>query len=1155
MVKYLFAGILCIISLHLKAQEKTGILQTHVTINFRTRHLNDCIADLEKISKIHFYFNAEEINQSSKIVTETFSDKTIESILKTLLKETGLGYQQNSVGILIIKLPSGTHGVKPVSRIIIGYITGLLDAKRPLSGASVVNRRTKAGVVTDENGSFHISANTGDSLLVSAVGYKVKRVRVGEENTINIELENKDNALEEVQVVTTALGIKRQERSLGYATQTVSGDQLTNAMSDNWTDALSGKVAGLNLVRSNSGPGGSIKIILRGENNLTDGASNEALIVVDGVVVNQGSGRRSGTNGGETVYGTGSDNMPSDYGSNLNDINPEDIESVTVLKGPAAAALYGQRGSKGAIMITTKSGSKNKKLNINVRSNATFETVNRWPDLQYEYGQGTGGADYYSFGAGPDGSSTSATSSAYGPKFDGQEFYQFNPGLQAQDTVRTLWKPYKNQIRDFYTTGQTYTNTVSLEGGTANSTARFSATNVHNTWILPNTGYDRNSISMSFNNKFNDKLTIATNIDYTNKTSGNLPGAGYGNQSLMYWFIFWQPNANLDWLKNYWKNGQEEKEIEYPYSSYPTNPYAVSYEYLNKLTRNAVTGNIQATYNFTKEWSLQVRTSLDMAYEQRSQQRPWDASGKMPHGSYRVQDIFSLEQSSDFMLKYDKKINQDFNVTASVGGSALINRYKRDETRADSLYYPGIYSFANKRGVLQSVPWKSSYDLNSFYGLVTTAYKNYLYLDLTGREDWNSVLATPYRTDNAGFFYTSANLSFVLSDAFALPKYISFAKVRFSASQVGSGLTTPYITSFNYVTAGSLFSGGLQNPTLLPDVNLQPLKTTTYEAGTNVSLFKDRLSFDVALYTAKTKNQIISRTMDAASGYPQAKTNLAEVDNKGIEVSVNATPVQTKDFKWTMNINFSTNKNTVSGLTDSTIVLFSGPTGGTQIIAKNGGSTGDLYGIGFQRAPDGRIIYDPSTGDAELTNDVKYLGKTTPSGKISLGNTFTYKRFALNLLFDAQYGAVAYSLTSYKLAEQGKTTNTLPGRYNGIIGNGVVQNADGTFRKNDVIAMDVDNFYRSMYGSNNGEGSTFSTNFIKFREASLSYTINPKSLKKIGITKLTLGLYGRDLFIWTKWPDFDPEFGTLNGTDIIKGFEVGQFPSTRSFGANIILGF
>ena len=445
------------------------------------------------------------------------------------------------------------------------------QGNEPLPGVGITDMQKKSLGITNINGEFNIRVNKGAQIQFSFIGYTpVVRTFSSSQEKVIVRLSSASTALTEV--VVTALGIKREEKSLGYATTTVQGEQLTDAVSGNWTDALSGKVAGLSMVRSNGGPTGSNKIILRGENNLT--GDNEALIVLDGVVMNQGSGRRT-ANTGESTYGTGSDMMPADYGSSINDINPEDIESVTVLKGPGASALYGQRGANGAIIITTKSGNSNKKgLGLTFSSNASIEQVNRWPDLQFEYGQGLDGAAHYSYGSSIDGASTSGTSSAYGPRFDGQSFYQWDPVTQARGLERTPWVPYKNKIREFFETGQTITNSLSIDGGTDRTSARFSVTNVNNKWITPNTGYGRNSVSLSVNSKVNDKLTITSKINYNNKFSDNLPGSGYGNQSLMYWFIFWQPNADLDWLKNYWVNGQEDRKISYPYSTFPENPSA-----------------------------------------------------------------------------------------------------------------------------------------------------------------------------------------------------------------------------------------------------------------------------------------------------------------------------------------------------------------------------------------------------------------------------------------------------------------------------------------------------------------------------------------------------------------------------------------------------
>jgi TonB-linked SusC/RagA family outer membrane protein len=1130
---------------NLRAQ--TGSLR----FNHAAGNLAKVAEDFGRQFKVQLAYANEEL-AAVNVPAASYEAPTVGELLNKVLAPGNFSATASGANWIIRKTITPP---KPVGNMVLKG--SVKEAGVPVSNATVMIKQdgnSSVIAIADDKGNFSKNLPLKDGTIeISAVGYlPVKRkFTAKEQQSIDIELIKDEKQMENV--VVTALGIRREERALGYGTATVQGEQLTDAMASNWTDALSGKVAGLNLVRSNSGPTGSNKIILRGENNLT--GDNEALIVVDGVVINQGSGRRS-SNNGEATYGTGSDNMPADYGSGINDINPEDIESVTVLKGPGAAALYGQRAANGAIIITTKSGrTKKKGIGVTLNSNANIEQINRWPDLQFEYGQGLDGAAYYSYEAGVDGANTASTSSAYGPRFDGQMFYQYDPVTQAQSKVRTPWVAYPNKIRNYFNEAHTITNTVSVDGGTDKTTARFSLTNVQNKWIMPNTGYKRNTVSLSVNSKISDKLTIASKVNYTNKWSDNLPGAGYGNQSIMYWYIFWQPNADLDWLRNYWQNGQEDKKIEFPFSSFPENPYAVAYEFINKSNRHAVTGNIQATYNFNKELSLMVRTSVDMGYEQRAQERPYDAGSKFTYGSYRTQNIFSMEASSDFLLKYAKKLHADLDFSATVGGSALRNTYNRDEVRADSLIYPGLFTMANAMGPLVSIPWKSKYAINSFYGIVTAGYKNYLYLDLTARQDWSSVLATPERTENAGFFYPSANLSLVASELVTISK-VDFLKFRFSASAVGSGGTTPYLTSYTYPTAGSLFSGGLRNPSLLANPDLRPLKTITYEAGFALKMFKNRLGFDVAIYEGLTKDQILQRIIDRASGYTRALINAGKVRNKGIEVAINGTPVTSKEgLRWNVNLVFSANKNRIASLNDSSVVLQTGPVGGGQIVAKVGGSMGDLYGRGYVRAPDGQVVYDAQTGVALITEDVKYLGNTIPTWKVGFTNDFSYKNFRLNLLFDAQYGGVAHSLMHYKLAEQGKTTNTLPGRYNGIIGNGVVMGTDGKYRKNDVIAKDIDEYYRSHFGTDNAEGNVFRTDFIKFREARLDYSFGPKFIKKLGLQKAVVGVYGRNLFIWSDWPMFDPEFGTLSGTDIVQGFEIGQFPSTRTLGVNLVLGF
>ncbi|WP_240432027.1 SusC/RagA family TonB-linked outer membrane protein [Pedobacter chitinilyticus] len=1021
-----------------------------------------------------------------------------------------------------------------------------------IPGVSITDNTKKVLGLTDSRGDFSITIAKGTTVNFTMIGYAaVSRTFANAQTGVSISMKSSTNELNTV--VVTALGIKREEKALGYAVTTVDSTQITNAIASNWTDALSGKVAGLNLVR-NSGPAASNKIILRGENNLT--GDNEALIVIDGVVASSSSRRTAATGGG--AYGTGGDIMPVDFGSGLNDLNSEDIESVTVLKGPAASALYGQRGANGAIIITTKSATKNRKtVGITLTSNSAWEQVNRKPDRQTEFGQGNDGANFYQWGTG-------ATSAAYGPPLGvGLQFYQYDPTTKALGTKLTPFVAYEDPIDAFFVTGFEQTNSITLDGTYKKVGLRLTASHGENEWIVPNTGLERTSVALNANANITKKLSINIKAQYSNRHADNLPTTGFGNQSLMYWFAFSQPNINTDWYRDYWAPGKEFEQFSNLTTSFPEGPYAISEQYLNGQRRNGFLGNIQATYRFTKDLSLMVRASGDLNKDIRETKRPFDANGTgWAQGAYRVNNIRSYEISADFMVKYDKKINKDFHVNASVGGSQMRNQYDRLEVRADGLLVPNVYRLDNNRNPLVYVPDTARYRINSFYAALSFSYKNYLYLDLTARQDWNSTLATITRTDNVGFFYPSASLAFVASDYWKLPKFVNLAKFRASIAQVGSGSTIPYRTEYNYLIASNgIYPGNaLTNPTILPNPNLKPLITTTVELGLDLKMFKNRLNLDFAVYSGNTKNQILNRIIDRSTGYTIGVFNVGRVDNKGIEIALNGTPVKTKNFSWTVNGTFTANRNKIKELADSAVVLRTGGfSNGGQIVAQVGGSMGDLYGTGFLRSPDGQVVFDEGTGAPRIDNNVKYLGNTMPLFRYSFGTGITYKQFGMNVLFDAQVGAVGHSMTITQLVRFGKSTLTLPGRNNGILGKGVLENKDasgkylGTYRPNDVIATDVQNYYE-VIGYNQAEGSVYSTDYLKFREANITYTFNKKFLQRIGFTKMTLSAYGRNLFIWSPWPGFDPEFGTLSGSDIQQGFEVGQLPSTRNFGLRLVVG-
>lgn len=1029
-------------------------------------------------------------------------------------------------------------------------ITGkVLDSstQKPIAGVKIEDHQSKVLGVTDVAGHFIIEASDKDIITLHMIGYEKQFETISKDSTkVVFFLEAGNKSIDEV--VVTALNIERKPKALGYAVTTLKNEELTETLPNNWTEALSGKVAGLNLVRSNGGPTGSNSIILRGESNLT--GSNEALIVVDGVIINGGSGRRVGGSGAYL------DESVIDYGTNIDDINPDDIENVTVLKGPGAAALYGSRGANGAIIITTKSGKKKDKgVGITFNTNNSIGQINKVPDLQYEYGQGDM-VDYYSYGVTADGSNTGGTSKAYGAKFDGQYFYQYDPALQARGEERTLWQPYKNEgFNSFFETAKTSTNSISVDGGTDKTTARFSYTNVQNTWIVPNTGYNRHTVSMSVNSNPSKYVKITSKVDYTNKASDNLPAGGYNNQTIMYGYIFWQPNGNINWLKDYWRKGYENVEQNTPLSTGRDNPYLIAYEMLNTQDRNALTGNVAATFLINKKLDVTVRTAIDQATDQRTQRRPFDTYN-FPKGMYRQQDVVSREVNSDVLIKYKTKLSPDVNLNASAGGAMLRNTYSRNSMTADSLLYPGVFSFANAASTIITNPYKSKYAINSVYGLVAADYKDYAFVDFTVRNDWTSLLATPTHTNNISYFYPSVNASLILSDLISLPRSINYLKWRASVAGVGSGGADPYQTSNPYLSSAMYTGGGLYNPTKLSNENLKPLFTISYETGLEFQFLKNRLSLDATYYNSTTRDQILTTSLDRSSGYSNMVVNAGEVRNQGVEVALTAVPFKRKNgLNWTINTTFSYNDNEILALAPNTesLILQTGPGSNGYVMAYVGGSMGDLYGRGYKRNTDGDIIYN--AGLPVISEDLLYLGNTTANVKGSIQNKFKYKGFSLGFLFDAQLGGVAYSLTQGKMAVQGKTKSTLPGRENGIVGTGVVENADGTYSPNTVAVYDLSSYYDQHFGVANVEGSVFTTDFIKMRELRFDYTFKTSLVQKMKIQKLALGVYGRDLFIWSKWPGFDPEFGTLSGSEISRGFEMGQFPSTKTYGVNLSVSF
>ncbi len=1011
------------------------------------------------------------------------------------------------------------------------------------NGIQGVNIRVKdrliGGVMSGIDGDFTIRASGSKSILTfSFLGFITQEVVVGTKNNLTIVLQEQKNDLSEV--VVTALGIKREEKSLGYAITKIEGDDIAQTAPTNWVNALSGKVPGLNISRAGAGPGGSVRITLRGQNSL-DLDKGEPLLVIDGVPVTSGMI----SNNGQSYGASGNSETPVDYGNALGDINPDDIKEVSILRGPSAAALYGSRAASGAILITTKSNEeKNERFTVGLNTGVTIDKILRFPDYQMEYGDGAPGKqDYYSFATSPDGAATHSSHS-WGPKFNGQMYYQYDPVTQTMATERTPWVADENFLKDAFRTGVTYNNTVSLSGGDNRNAVRFSYNDQRNEYIVPNTGFTYNRLSFSSNSKLN-KFQVNTRFNYYHKGSDNLPLAGYNSNTYMYALMFTHPSVPFSWYENYWKPGQEGIAQNNRLLTSIDNPYFTTYENLNTVNYDRLFGNITASYIISKKMDIQVRGGLDKSTSFRTFRRPF-SSIRFTNGRYQEQNVGMKEQNIDFLYKYNEKLSKNVGMLFTAGGSSTRQESQNNNTIAERLSYPALYTLANSKDRPLIDNNRYIKVVNSLYGLAQFNYKTYLFLDVSGRNDISSALPKK----NRSYFYYSVSGSAIFTEMFDMSaiKPLSYLKLKASSAQVGND-TEPYRTGRYFSNTG--FGGSYSSPTTRPGgEDLKPEIITNRELGLDIRFFKNRLNLDLTYYNSNSRNQILEVPNDPSTGYTHRIFNAGLINNIGWEAALGINPLSNRSkLKWKSTITWSTNKSLIRELAPGveSIIMATGPRG--YIEARVGGAVGDIYGSGYLRSPDGQIVHDASGYPIIDTETIKYIGSAVPDWKAGIQNKFNYKNWSFSFLVDGQKGGKIYSFSHSVLGGFGKLKSTLPGRYEGIVGEGVVRNADGSYRTNDIVA-DAPNYYIAKYFRDNVEGNTFDASFIKLREVSIEYKFSQKLLSKIKAFKsASFSLYGRDLLLFTSFPLYDPEIATLNRNRIEPGFETAQFPSTRSMGA------
>lgn len=1102
--------------------------------------------------------------------------------------------QRAVLALMVLEIFWGSANIHAQSVSVSGRVLDQED-NTPLMGATIKQKGTKFMTVTDVNGNFSFKVNNQNTpLVVSSMGYRTHESKIDPGTDLTdlvIRLAPDGIALKET--VVTALGIKRETKSLGYSVAHLSAEEITANLSGNWLNALNGKVAGLSMLQTGNGPTSSVRVSLRGDRSLNYG-SNEALFVVDGVPVNSGG----------TATGSGSsyanNDSPVDFGNDISQLNPEDIASVTVLKGASAAALYGSRAANGVILITTKSGKLHKGLGVTLNSSVQFDQAIRFPDFQTEYGPGSdNGASPYSFWTltadeTSDGQAINKHTSSYafGEKFDSSKLrYLYASKDWATGTYTALPFVYQN---DWYTglfkTGVTYNNTVTIDGNNGKgTTGRLSVTDTRNQWILPNTGYQRDVVAWALSSKLNHVFTVSSRLNYIHQNTDNTPSSGYGANNPLYQLV-WGNNASSvkDW-KNEYDNGR------FNYTNYSSsdnsngaalvtgsNPYRTLYEELNSSLVNRIYGTVKLSAKLYQGLTLDLRTGVDWTDQFRTQQKPYYSTSTQ--GFYREQTVRSFEFNSDFLLSYrnDSWFDKRLSFTSSFGGNARTHNYYNNKITLSKLEVEGVYNLTNYPSdvVPDIYTYRSKKLVNSFYGLADVAWDDTYYLDVTARNDWSSTLSS----SNWSFFYPSVSASILLDRVLGLHKkasWIDLLKFRASWANVGND-TSPYSLESYYSSTN--YAGGYEVASTVYNKNIKPERTESWEAGIEALLFHGRVNLDFTVYRENGYNQILSVDLDQITGATGEMINAGELRNQGIEITVSFIPVRTKDFTWSFNLNWAANHNKLVSLQEGwdnsePLQTSMGTTIGSRTFVYSyvGQEMYYIYGRGYQRAPEGSYYLDSDGNKVDCSgmkivnasdgmpvldsSPTRRIGKVNPDWRGGMTQSLRYKNLTLTANFSAQMGGHCFSVTNFSLSYQGKLKNSLAGRDDGLTVDGVnaITNSDGTitYQKNTTAVSSVVTYYNKyVWVRDNTEENTFKTDFFKCKEIRLDYTVPRRWLNRVKyVQNAHVGVWVTNVFTITPFPQYDPETAMLNGTDIYSGIETMSYPMTRSYGMNVVLSF
>ncbi|MBN9383430.1 MAG: SusC/RagA family TonB-linked outer membrane protein [Chitinophagaceae bacterium] len=1023
-----------------------------------------------------------------------------------------------------------------------GVVTGKADGS-PLDGVTVRVKGTSRATQTNSEGKFEITASSGEVIQFSFIGYQPAEAPASE-TVLQVSLEQARGTLNEV--VVTALGIVRQKKSLGYAVQELKSKDVAGTSEPNLINALEGKVAGVRVTNS-QGEMGSSRIVIRGETSIS--GYNQPLFVVNGLPVDN------------SQLGAGGSR---DFANAIADINPNDVESISFLKGPNSAALYGSRAAQGVVVIKTKTGRKRKGLGITVNSNTSFSNLLTLPKYQNVFGQGASGEFSYKDGAG--GGVNDNVDESWGPKMDGRMIPQFFDGTPQP------FVPHPDNVKSFFKTGVSFNNGVGIEDAGDKYSYRASVNTQKMFGVIPNSDLGRNNFSLNTTLKLDPRLTLTANINYIQTSSGNLPGAGgKRSTSTMLQFIWMGRQVDMNKLRDHYYSTLSPLNWN---NAYYSNPFFVAEQNTVSQRRGRVIGDVGLNYKITDELSAQLRSGTDYYTDRRKLRIAYGTSGT-PFGSYEEDAYTVNENNTELTLNYKHKLNSDFSLEVLGGANLRTVSFEENDQKAPRLAVAGVYTLTNSRDPLVSSNYFSKRKVYSLFGSVELGFRNYAFVNFTSRNDWSSTLPTA----NLSYFYPSISGTFVLSDAFDIHSdVLSYAKLRGGWSKVGAD-SDPYqlIASYPFITPIFGTNPMLTANTLFPNANLKPEMTTSTEIGAEAGFFRNRVRLDLSLYRSSSFNQILRADVSPATGYYQKLINAGRLNNKGLEVQLGVTAIKSTHFSWDINANYAANRSKLVELDDAGLLknYLLGSDGTIQTIATVGKAYGSLFGTAFLRNSQGQVIVeDDGTPATNPTNQI--LGKYTPNWLGGITNTFTFDHFSLSVLVDGSFGGKQYSSTNATGSYTGVLASTLPGRDaahgglsyyypgnnsklnpvagtsgpagekiydDGIIFQGVTR--DG---KSNKTILPASAYYKTL--NNFDEAWIYNSSFVKLREVRLGYDVPAEWLRHIGFAGATVTLVGRNLWIIHKnVPNVDPEtaFNTGNG----QGLEDLSLPGIRSYGINL----